>query len=114
MRDPNCIFCKIASGDIKSEILHQDDDVMVFRDANPKAPFHALVIPREHVASLLEAREPRLLGLIVLAAAKVASEGGYGRNGFRVVANSGPDAGQSVAHLHFHVLAGRKLDWPPG
>ena len=114
MRDPNCIFCKIASGDVPSEIVHQDDDIVAFRDANPKAPLHVLVIPREHVASLAEAREPRLVGLIALAAAKVAADAGYGRTGFRVVANAGVDAGQTVAHLHFHVLAGRKLSWPPG
>ena len=114
MRDPNCIFCKIAGGDVSSEIVHQDDDVVAFKDANPRAPLHVLVIPREHIASLVEAREPRLVGLLALAAARVARDAGYGRQGFRVVANSGPDAGQSVPHLHFHVLAGRPFAWPPG
>ena len=114
MRDPNCLFCKIASGDVKADIVHQDDDVVAFNDQNPRAPLHVLVIPREHIPSLAEATEPRLLGLIAQAAARIARDGGYGRSGFRVVTNAGPDAGQSVSHLHFHVLAGRKLSWPPG
>lgn len=114
MRDPNCVFCKIAAGDIKADVVHQDDDVVAFKDLNPKAPLHVLVIPREHVASLTDAPEPRLVGLLALTAAKVATDAGYARKGFRLVANSGPDAGQSVFHLHLHVLAGRKLAWPPG
>ena len=114
MRDPNCIFCKIASGDVKADVVHQDDDVVAFKDTNPKAPLHVLVIPREHIPSVADVPEPRLLGLLAQVAGRVARDAGYGRSGFRIVTNAGPDAGQSVFHLHFHVLAGRKLSWPPG
>ena len=114
MRDRDCVFCKIAAGDLKSDIVYRDDDVVAFTDVNPRAPLHVLVIPREHIASLAEARDPRLVGLLGLAAARVARDAGYERKGFRVVTNIGPEAGQSVSHLHFHVLAGRPLGWPPG
>lgn len=110
----DCIFCKIARGEVKANVVLQDEHVVAFKDLNPRAPFHVLVIPRTHVASLAEADDPALVGRLVLAAARVAKEAGYGERGFRVVANSGPDAGQSVPHLHFHVLAGRGLSWPPG
>lgn len=110
----DCIFCKIARGEVKANVVLQDEHVVAFKDLNPRAPFHVLVIPRTHVASLAEADDPALVGRLALAAARVAKEAGYGERGFRVVANSGPDAGQSVPHLHFHVLAGRGLSWPPG
>lgn len=110
----DCIFCKIARGEAQASIVHQDEHVVAFRDAHPRAPLHVLVIPKEHVASLSEAADPQLVGRLALVAAKVATDAGYGERGFRIVANSGPDAGQSVSHLHFHVLAGRGLGWPPG
>ena len=110
----DCIFCKIARGDTQATIVHQDEHVVAFRDLNPRAPLHVLVIPRQHVASLGEASDPELVGRVVLAAAKIAKDAGYGERGFRVVSNTGPEAGQSVSHLHFHVLAGRGLSWPPG
>ena len=110
----DCIFCQIARGEMQAAIVHQDEYVVAFKDARPRAPLHVLVIPREHVASLGEAADAELVGRVALAAAKVAKHAGYGERGFRVVSNTGPDAGQSVAHLHFHVLAGRGLSWPPG
>jgi histidine triad (HIT) family protein len=114
VRDAGCLFCKIVAGEVPSERVHQDEHVYAFKDLHPRAPLHVLVVPREHVASLADARDPALVGRVALAAAKVARDAGYAERGFRVVANAGPDAGQSVAHLHFHVLAGRPLSWPPG
>lgn len=108
-----CIFCRIASHEIPSGIVHEDDDVVAFNDLNPMAPLHVLVVPKRHVASLAEA-DGALAGTVVAAAAKIARDAGYAERGFRVVANVGPDAGQTVAHLHFHLLAGRHLGWPPG
>src|SRR5262245_54794006 len=111
--DPSCIFCKIATREIPSQIVYEDLDVVVFKDLRPVAPFHILVIPTDHVASLAEA-DSGLVGKVGVAAAKVAADAGYAERGYRVVTNVGPDAGQTVAHLHFHVLAGRSLAWPPG
>lgn len=108
-----CLFCGIAAREIPATIVHEDDDVVAFRDLRPVAPLHVLVIPRKHVASLAEA-DPALAGAVAAAAARVARDAGYAGRGYRVVANVGPDAGQSVAHLHLHVLAGRALGWPPG
>ena len=110
----NCLFCQIAAGEIPSQIVHQDEHVIAFKDRSPRAPLHVLVIPRRHVDSLREATDPELVGRVALAAAKVAQDAGFGERGFRVVANTGPEAGQTVPHLHFHVLAGRSLSWPPG
>jgi histidine triad (HIT) family protein len=109
----DCIFCKIAAHEVPSQIVHEDDDVVVFRDTRPVAPFHVLVIPKRHVASLAEA-DTGLAGTVAVAAAKAAAAAGHAERGYRVVTNVGPDAGQSVPHLHFHVLAGRGLSWPPG
>ena len=111
--DPGCIFCKIAAHEIPSQIVHEDADVVAFRDLRPVAPLHVLVIPTRHVASLADA-DSTLAGKVAAAAARVAADAGYSERGYRVVANVGRDAGQSVAHLHFHVLAGRSLAWPPG
>ncbi|MBU6423829.1 MAG: HIT domain-containing protein [Chloroflexota bacterium] len=110
---PGCLFCGIAAHQVPATIVHEDDAVVVFTDRRPQAPLHLLVIPRTHVASLAEA-DPALAGTVAAAAAKAAADAGYADSGYRVVANVGPDAGQSVAHLHFHVLAGRPLGWPPG
>lgn len=109
----DCLFCGIATREIPATIVHEDDDVVVFEDLRPQAPLHVLVIPKKHVASLAEA-DAALAGTLAAAAAKAAADAGYARSGYRVVANVGPDAGQSVAHLHLHVLAGRALGWPPG
>jgi histidine triad (HIT) family protein len=111
----DCVFCKIAGGDIPVAPLHSDDEALAFADLNPQAPFHALVIPRRHIASIAEGSDDdsRLLGRLLLVAAKVAREQGLGA-GYRVVTNVGPDGGQSVNHLHLHVLGGRRMGWPPG
>ena len=111
----NCLFCKIAAGQIPSKIVYQDDDVVAFEDINPQAPQHVLIIPRRHIASVsdLTATDGPVLASIFMAAQKVASDLNLER-GYRLVTNSGPDAGQAVFHLHFHLLGGRKLGWPPG
>lgn len=108
----NCIFCRIVSGEIPTEKVHETESVVVFRDLRPKAPQHFLVIPKEHLTSLAE-----LSGWecdIFEAAAAVAAANGIDRSGYRVVLNQGEDAGQEVPHIHFHILGGRKLAWPPG
>ena len=116
MTDPNCLFCRIGRGEVPAEIAHDDDLVLAFRDINPKAPTHLLLIPRRHVASAAELSEEDgpMLGRLFAAAAKLASDAGIAERGFRLVTNSGPAAGQSVDHLHFHLLGGRAMSWPPG
>ena len=108
-----CLFCKIAAHEIASRIVLEDDDVVAFHDVNPMAPLHVLVIPKRHVGSIADA-DAGVIGKIGTAAARIASDAGYAERGYRVVANVGPDAGQTVRHLHFRVLAGRHLGWPPG
>jgi histidine triad (HIT) family protein len=112
----DCLFCKIARGDIKAAETYRDDRTVAFKDIGPKAPLHELVIPTEHIASLADATSDHvdLLGHLMVVAAKRAKESGLAGNGFRVVMNAGADAGQSVHHVHLHVLAGRPLAWPPG
>jgi len=116
MSASDCLFCKIASGAIPASITHRDDQVIAFKDINPKAPLHELVIPIKHVARLAEAKpaDALLLGKLMLVAAERARATGHDGNGFRVVMNNGTDAGQTVFHLHLHVLGGRVLGWPPG
>lgn len=111
-----CVFCRIIRGEIPARLIHQDTDCVAFHDLNPQAPVHALVVPRRHVATLLDARgeDPAWLGRLHLAAIEVAQQCGLAAGGFRVVANCGADGGQSVWHLHLHVLGGRRLAWPPG
>lgn len=114
-RDADCLFCRIAAGELPADRLHEDDEVVAFRDVNPQAPTHLLVIPRRHIpdASALTDADAGLLARLFAVAGQVAEredlEGGH-----RIVTNVGPDAGQSVFHLHFHVLGGRRLGWPPG
>ncbi len=112
----DCLFCKIRDGQIPAAVTHRDDDVIAFKDINPKAPFHQLVIPVRHIDSLAtaSAEDATILGKLMLAGARLARESGLAENGFRVVMNAGPDAGQTVFHVHLHVLAGRPLGWPPG
>jgi histidine triad (HIT) family protein len=112
----DCIFCKIVAGEIPAAKVYEDERAVAFRDINPQAPTHALVIPREHVASLSEADESHeaLLGHLLLVAARVAGEAGHKDSGFRTVIYNGAGAGQSVFHIHVHVLGGRALTWPPG
>src|SRR5579859_7543152 len=112
----NCLFCKIAAGEIPSKIVYQDQDVVAFEDINPQAPHHVLIIPRRHIASIsdLTLEDGPILAKIFMAAVKLAHEMGIDESGYRFLTNVGPDAGQSVFHLHFHLLGGRKLGWPPG
>jgi histidine triad (HIT) family protein len=114
--EANCIFCQIAAGDIPAAIVHRDDRVVAFNDTNPQAPQHVLIIPIEHLDSLNDVAkgdEP-LIGHLFRVATKVADQLGVGESGFRTVINTGEDAGQSVPHVHVHLLAGRPLAWPPG
>jgi histidine triad (HIT) family protein len=112
----DCIFCKIVSGEIPATRVLENDDVVAFRDLNPGAPHHVLVIPRRHLKDVGSAtvNDQALLGAVLLACRQVAEQEGIAESGFRVVLNTGPDAGQSVDHLHAHVLGGRQLAWPPG
>ncbi len=113
--DPNCLFCKIIAGTIPSKRVYEDDKVYVFEDINPKAPTHVLIIPREHLRGL-DAAQPEdaeILGYCQLIAAKIGRERGI-EDGYRTVYNVGPRSGQSVFHLHLHLLGGRDLTWPPG
>jgi histidine triad (HIT) family protein len=112
----DCLFCKIRDGKIPAQITYRDDYLLSFKDVGPKAPFHELVIPLRHLPRLAEAEpaDAELYGRLMVTASKLARDAGYGERGFRVVMNSGPDAGQSVFHVHLHVLAGRWLSWPPG
>ena len=112
----DCIFCKIVAGEIPSERVYEDDDCVAFRDINPQAPTHILVIPRRHVVGMgdLSAADEGLLGRLLLAASKVAEAEGLSERGYRVVINWGPDSGMEVPHLHLHVLGGRAMSWPPG
>ncbi len=112
----DCLFCRIAAGDVPAELLHDDDLVVAFRDIAPKAPTHVLVIPRRHVVSaadLTDADGP-MLGRLFAVAAQLARDAGVVASGFRLVTNAGRAAGQSVEHLHFHLLGGRTMSWPPG
>ncbi len=111
----DCLFCKIANKDIESKIVYETENVVVFKDVNPKAPVHLLAIPKFHISSIMEINklDKNMLKELMEAIAKVAK--GYGlEKGFRVVTNTGRDAGQSVEHLHFHILGKRKFNWPPG
>lgn len=111
----DCLFCKFVSGEIAPDIVYQDDQVLAFRDINPQAPTHVLIVPKRHVrdASTVEPSDGPMLAAIANAARAIAQDEGLG-GGYRLVANVGPDAGQTVFHLHVHMLAGRSLAWPPG
>lgn len=108
----SCIFCQIAAGGTATPFIYQDDDVVAFRDIQPQAPVHILVVPRLHFASLNEAQDEQLLGRLLLAARQAAARAGLEQ--YRLVINTGADAGQSVLHLHLHILGGRVMAWPPG
>jgi len=111
-----CLFCRIVAGDIPAAIVHQDDEIVAFRDINPQAPTHVLLIPRKHVRSLADlwTDDDALIGRLVRVAAQIAESEGIASQGYRLVANTGRQAGQSVDHVHFHLLGGRRLSWPPG
>ena len=110
----DCLFCKIIRGEIPAKLVAETEDCIAFRDINPQAPVHVLVVPRRHVASLDELRDAELLGKIGLLAAEIARSEGIAVSGYRTIINHGSDGGQSVAHLHLHLLGGRKMKWPPG
>ena len=112
----NCLFCRIVSGEIPATIVFQDDAVVAFKDITPQAPMHVLVIPRRHVASLneLTGAEDEIVGRLVRTGAAIAKDQGYDAGGYRTVFNCNADAGQTVFHIHLHVLAGRRMSWPPG
>ncbi|HEX8476655.1 MAG TPA: histidine triad nucleotide-binding protein [Pyrinomonadaceae bacterium] len=112
----NCIFCKIVAGEIPADIVYRDERALAFRDINAQAPVHVLVIPHEHIESLDDAAQSdeALLGHLLRVAARVANAEGLSESGYRTVINTGAGAGQSVFHLHIHVIGGRALTWPPG
>jgi histidine triad (HIT) family protein len=116
MSEQNCLFCRIIAGEIPGDIVHQDEQSLALRDINPQAPTHILVIPREHLESLDEAsrQDEAMLGHLLRIAARIANEQGLTESGYRTVINTGAGAGQSVFHLHLHILGGRPLGWPPG
>ena len=111
----DCLFCKIVGHELDSDIVVESDDIVVFRDINPKAPLHVLAIPKEHLTSVRELTEEHgdVLAELFMTMSDIAHKEGLER-GYRIVTNVGPDAGQSVDHLHFHLLGGRFLEWPPG
>ena len=111
-----CLFCRVISGDVPATVVHQDERSVAIRDINPQAPTHVLVIPREHIESLDDAtqKDEGLLGHLLRMGARIANEEGHSAGGYRTVINTGAGAGQSVFHLHVHVLAGRPMHWPPG
>jgi histidine triad (HIT) family protein len=112
----DCIFCKIAAGEIETDFVYEDDQVVAFRDLDPQAPTHVLVIPRTHIATTndLTAESAGLVGRMTLAAKQIAERDGIAERGYRMVLNCNPEAGQSVFHIHLHVLGGRPMGWPPG
>lgn len=116
MAEQDCLFCRIVAGELSADILHQDERSVAFRDTNPQAPVHVLVIPVEHIDSLDYAtqRDEATLGHLLRVAARVANEQGLTESGYRTVINTGAGVGQSVFHLHVHVLGGRGMSWPPG
>jgi histidine triad (HIT) family protein len=116
MSEQSCLFCRVIAGEISVEFVHQDDRSVVIRDINPQAPIHLLVIPKEHLESLDEASQSdeALLGHLLRVGARVANDAGITESGYRTVINTGAGAGQSVFHLHVHVLGGRPMNWPPG
>ncbi|SRR5581483_1815732 len=109
----DCIFCRIVSGEIKGDLVYQDESVTAFRDVNPQAPVHVLIVPNTHIASIATLGDAELSQRLLAAAVRIAETEGLS-HGFRLVTNTGPDAGQSVPHLHWHLLGGRPFGWPPG
>ncbi|MCY1039982.1 histidine triad nucleotide-binding protein [Corallococcus sp. bb12-1] len=116
MSEATCLFCKIREGAIPAKVVYQDEHCLAFEDINPQAPMHVLFIPRKHIATVndLTPEDRELVGSLYIGAAKLARERGYADQGYRVVMNTGPNAGQTVFHIHLHLLAGRPLHWPPG
>lgn len=111
-----CLFCKMVSGQIKPNTVYEDDDVLAFKDINPQAPVHVLVIPKKHTPTLndLKPGDAGLVGKLLMTAARIAKDSGIAESGYRAVLNCNADAGQSVFHVHLHLLGGRNMRWPPG
>jgi histidine triad (HIT) family protein len=112
----DCLFCRVVSGDVPASIVRENAELVAFKDINPQAPLHALIIPRRHIPSLndLGEADDALVGRMLRLAASIAADAGYAERGYRTVFNCNRDAGQSVFHIHLHLLAGRGLGWPPG
>ena len=112
----DCLFCRIAAGEIPATLVHQDERLIAFKDINPQAPLHVLVVPRRHIATLndLADTDDGLVGEMLRRAAAIAAASGYSQRGYRTVFNCNADAGQTVFHIHLHVLGGRSFTWPPG
>ena len=112
----DCIFCKIAAGEFGTEFVYESDEIVAFHDLNPQAPTHILIIPKEHIEKIsdLEEKHQNLAGKMLLVSREIAIQENLVDDGFRLVFNNGKDAGQEVMHIHMHLLAGRKLNWPPG
>ena len=110
----DCIFCKIIKKEIPSSVIYEDDKVLAFNDIDPKAPTHILVIPKQHVDTVDQLTDMSVVADLFAVMKKIAAEKGLDKSGYRIVVNHGRDAGQAVSHLHFHLLGGRKLSWPPG
>ena len=109
-----CLFCSIVRREIPATLVYEDEDVIAFRDINPQAPTHVVIVPRDHVASLNDATDDAQIGRMSLAAAKIARDQGIAESGYRTVVNTNGDAGQTVFHIHLHLLGGRRMGWPPG
>jgi len=112
----DCIFCKMVAGEIKPDTIYEDANVLAFRDINPQAPLHVLIVPKEHISTIndLDESHAAVVGKLYLAAKQIAQQEGMAERGYRTVMNCNEEAGQSVFHLHLHVLAGRAMRWPPG
>ncbi len=112
----NCLFCKIINGEIPAKPVYEDERVLAFNDVNPQAPVHILIVPKKHISTILEAtpEDNELIGHMLQAANKIAKDNGVAERGFRLVMNCNRDAGQTVFHIHLHLLAGRGMHWPPG
>lgn len=112
----DCLFCKLVSGDIPADIVYQDEEVFAFRDISPQAPTHILVIPKQHIATINDVDDSHqaLLGKLILTAKTIAKDQGLADDGYRLVMNCNQDGGQTVYHIHLHLLGGRALSWPPG
>ena len=116
MSDPDCLFCKIIAGDIPADIIYESDTAIAFRDINPRAPTHVLIVPREHIATIndINPEQEAIVGSLFSVARAIAAQEGISDDGYRAVMNCNAAAGQTVFHLHLHVLGGRILGWPPG
>ena len=116
VRDPDCLFCKIVAGEVPSKRIYENEEILVFHDVSPQAPFHALIIPKSHISTVNDFSEEQksLAGNLFLTAKLVARDQGFSVDGYRLVLNTNKDGGQVIFHVHIHLLAGRQLSWPPG